>query len=82
MKTIYNTYVVMKSQKQCDRMKKLCIDNNLPIWQSELAFELLMDEIYFSFIRGSKEFYVSSNIENKTRVSEKEFINLLTQSSE
>lgn len=82
MKTIYNTYVVMKSQKQCDRMKKLCIDNNLPIWKSELAFELLMDEIYFSFIRGSSEFYVSSNIENKTRVSEKEFINLLTQSSE
>jgi len=26
MKTIYNTYVVMESQEQCDRMKQLCID--------------------------------------------------------
>mgnify|MGYP003402789722 FL=1 len=32
MKTIYNTYVVMESQDQCDRIKQLCIDNNLPIW--------------------------------------------------
>ena len=29
-KTIYNTYVVMESQEQCDRMKQVCIDNNLP----------------------------------------------------
>ena len=80
--TIFNTYVLMKSQEQCDRMKQLCIDNDLPIWQSELAFELLLDEIYFNFVKGSREFYVSSNIQNKTQVTEQEFIKLLNKHNE
>ena len=39
MKTIYNVAVLMESQEQCNRMKQLCIDNGLPIWDDDLAFE-------------------------------------------
>ena len=76
-KSIYNVYVVMDSQDTCDRMKQLCIDNGLPIWDIELGFELLMDEVNFSFHIDSEEFFVSSNIEYKTQVTESEFIELL-----
>lgn len=43
-RTIYNVFVEMKSQKQCDRMKRLCIDNNLPFWQESIGF--IYDEEY------------------------------------
>ena len=76
-KTIYNVYVIMESQEQCDRMKQLCIDNGLLIWDIELGFELLMDEVNFNFHIDSEEFFVSSNIEDKTQVTETEFIELL-----
>jgi len=79
MKTIYNTYVVMESQEQCDRMKHLCIDNNLPIW------------IFFNFqpkclfaADNSFHFYVIRAVENilkyrnkNTQITEQEFIKLL-----
>lgn len=77
--TIYNTYVLMESQEQCDRMKKLCIDNNLPIWVDEddddLAFALFELSRFFRY--GINEFYVGSSTYNKTQVTEQEFINLL-----
>jgi len=76
-KTIYNVYVVMESQEQSDRMKQLCIDNGLLIWDIELGFELLMDEVNFNFHIDSEEFFVSSNIEDKTQETETEFIELL-----
>lgn len=83
MKTIYNTYVVMESQEQCNRMKKLCIDNNLPIWVDEddddLAFALFELSRFFRY--GKNEFYVGSSTYNKTQVTEQEFINLLKKNN-
>jgi hypothetical protein len=38
-KTIYNTFIRVTSQEQCDRLKQICIDNGLPIWDSPRAFE-------------------------------------------
>ena len=82
--TIYNTYVVMESQEQCDRMKQLCVDNNLPIWEDEddkdLAFTLFNLSKFFKY--GIKEFYVGAYTYNCTKVTEQEFINLLNKHNE
>jgi hypothetical protein len=34
----YNIQIQMTCQADCERMKQICIDNNLPIWDSEKAF--------------------------------------------
>jgi hypothetical protein len=38
-KTIYDTYIRVTSQEQCDRLKQICIDNELKIWDDAVAFE-------------------------------------------
>lgn len=75
MKTIYNTYVVMESQEQCDRMKQLCLDNDLDIWNNDCAFDFCESFKYFSFKPNS--FWISSNIWNKEQITEEEFKELL-----
>jgi len=81
MKTIYNTYVVMESQQQCDRMKQLCIDNGLHVWRYKNAFEMGLETNCFEFYCG--EFFVTYNnilpdtMEDKTQITEQEFIELL-----
>lgn len=67
----------MESQEQCDRMKKLCIDNNLPIWKWKPAFELTMNKV-FEYDSGVEKFYCNSaGIEQETKVTEEQFIELL-----
>jgi len=75
MKTIYNTYVIMESQEQCDRMKQLCIDNGLPIWNNEIAFELLHLSKFFRFL--FQDFFVGSLTLESKEITEQEFIELL-----
>jgi hypothetical protein len=49
-KTIFNVYVVMESQEQCNEMKSICIENGLGYWNDEIAFLYDIDNInYFSF---------------------------------
>jgi len=79
MKTIYNTYVIMESQEQCDRMKQLCIDNGLTIWEDEEAFEYSYGNYpnnAFAFGIGD-EFYVGVYIGKNEQITEAEFIELL-----
>jgi len=79
MKTIYNTYVVMESQEQCDRMKELCIDNGLSIGKYESSFEFIkkLRYIYFHYSENSKGFYIGDNVYLFTQITEHEFIELL-----
>lgn len=81
MKTIYNTYVVMESQKQCDRMKQLCIDNGLPIPYNYKNFEMDENNNLFHYTEWQEIFFVFSNMSNvddsQTQITEKEFIELL-----
>lgn len=82
-KTIYNVFVKMESQEQCDRMKQLCVDNNLPFWDDVIGF--VYDKIYgnqFYFvdsIEGNFEavFSILYNSEYSNEVTEEEFIKLL-----
>ena len=83
MKTIYNTYVVMESQEQCDRMKQLCIDNGLPIWRISFAFDFFIkSKNVFSFSEKSNEFFIYDfmDIDDQTQITEQEFIELLKTS--
>lgn len=78
MNTIYNTYVVMESQEQCDRMKQLCIDNGLPYWH-DFDFKPLPTQknyVFFYFYYGVFCNY-KYNSENLTQITEQEFIELL-----
>lgn len=84
-KTIFNVYVVMESQEQCERMKQLCIDNGLPIWNCKAGWEFI-NEFKCSFTYDElydKEFFVfigeSNQLKNKTKVTESEFIELLKE---
>ena len=79
MKTIYNVYVEMQSQEQCDRMKQLCLDNKLVIWDDEIAFKFHDEEDIFG-CSDNKEFYILPHkkcMTNGIIVTEAEFIELL-----
>jgi len=78
-KTIYNVAVLMESQAQCDRMKQLCIDNGLPIWKADYAFELLDENECFAFSKTSREFFIIEQSESYNYVTESEFIEHLKQ---
>jgi len=84
MKTIYNTYVVMESQEQCDRMKHLCIDNGLNYQKDKCDFNYLesIDEDYKDVFRFSTSFesfsiWFFDNSISFTEITEQEFIELL-----
>ena len=75
MKTIYNTYVVMESQEQCDRMKQLCIDNGL--LENTIDTDFDFDKKYKYFLSASNTFYTGSWDFGNTQITEQEFIELL-----
>ena len=80
MKTIYNTYIEVTSQEQANRLKQMCINNDLPIWEDEIAFE--MQEKINAFEFCIDEFYItSSNNEfsfpDKYKITENQFLKLL-----
>lgn len=80
MKTIYNTYVEMESQEQCDRMKQLCIDNGLRIWDVKMAFDIELHSRIFRHSTGNEfigDFAVYNSIDELTKITEQEFIELL-----
>lgn len=80
MKTIYNVYVPMESQEQCDKMKQICLSNGLPVWD---WFDYLdnsifcFDEIDFYIMKNAKN--IENHSKDKTQVTEAKFIELLKQ---
>lgn len=79
-KSIYNVYVEMQDQEQCDRMKQLCIDNGLPYWVGGLGFSynvLHGNQFYYTKLGSGGYFVILYNSEHETQVTEQEFIELL-----
>jgi len=78
--TIYNVYVPITSQEQADRMKQLCIDNGLPIWEDIIGFEYWESEGNNFFYYNSEEFSIGvfkdNFVINKEILTEKQFIDL------
>lgn len=78
--TIFNVYVAMDSQETCDRMKQLCLDNGLPIWEMFFVFwKHLKQNNFFGYDSKTKEFAIHEFCKQKTKVSEAEFIELLKE---
>lgn len=78
-KTIYNVAVLMEDQSQCDRMKQLCLDNGLPIWEVKVAFSFRASENNY-FVYYDKDFFIrvcAKKTYDKSLVTESEFIELL-----
>jgi len=80
MKTIYNTYIPVTSQEQADRLKAICLEYGLPIWLGQESFDYFQgDNNCFGF-GYSSEFYIGiGNYEDKTEITETDFIKLLKQ---
>jgi len=77
--TIFNVYVPIESQEQCNRFKKLCLDNNLDTWLHPKSFSFVSNGgNYFCSHPLDKQFTIMTSAPlNKTKVTESEFIDLL-----
>lgn len=80
MKTIFNTCVEVTSQEQANRLKQVCIDNGLSIWNSECAFNANSMFKWFS-CNLNNEFFVrwGGLIEQEYKITEFEWMELLEQ---
>jgi hypothetical protein len=80
MKSIYDVYVTVTSQEQADRLKGICLEYGLPIWDDKTAFEFDVNEDVnlFAFDNvNSPEFLVfTTELEGYTPITESEFLEL------
>jgi len=76
-KNIFNVYVVMDSQANCDRMKQVCVENDLNdnIYESDFEFS----DKYRYFLSAMTGFYVASQTYSNSKVTEQEFLQLLKE---
>lgn len=78
MISIYNVHVKMESQDQCDRMKKVCIDNGLEYLDSFFDFwEYYPENNFFGYNEASEEFLIHREVKKETKVTEAGFLKLL-----
>ena len=79
MLTIYNTTVPVKDQDQADRLKQICIDYGLPIWDDKDAFYFSEKYCFFKF--NGSQFWISSKtlqeLDPLPEITEQQFIELL-----
>jgi hypothetical protein len=56
---VFKCAALVENQADADRAKQICIDNDLPIWDREDAFECTdNDEDWYIFCSGDNHFYV------------------------
>jgi hypothetical protein len=77
-KSIYTVSVPMESQEQCDRMLALCVEYGLNVGMKELwTFDKNYNE-HLAYFMLTKTFFIMDITEDdKTQVTEQEFIKLL-----
>jgi len=75
MKTIYNTYIVLKSKNQLDRLLKYCSENGLEV---NLNNEFKKGDCFRKGIGfGFSNWHNSSLLTDGGEITEQEFIELL-----
>jgi hypothetical protein len=73
--------VAMDSQETCDRMKAVCLENGLPIWDDEAGWSFINTRI-FNYDEDCDEFFCYNNNTFPTKnnkVTEAEFLELLKE---
>jgi len=85
---IYKIQIQMTSQNDCDRMKQICEDYGLPIWDYPNAFDMFEynDIPYFSYETHLGTGYFAiwfvedlSEIEHKEPITIEQFLELLNE---
>lgn len=68
----FKSVVPVKDQEECDRLKQMCIDYEIPYWMDDFAFDYVENtgHFYFSVIEDQKEtpdgcFYVDTYYANE-----------------
>ncbi len=77
-KSIYDVYVTVTSQEQADRLKGICLEYGLPIWDNSLAFKFTRLQCCFS-THGGEDFFIGGQIPKwmkSTQITESDFIQL------
>jgi len=78
--TIFDVYVPMEGQEQCDRMKQVCVDNGLPYEKQSYDFNFLNNGTdCFRFSNNYGTFSIWDKNLKQTQVTEPEFLTLLNE---
>jgi hypothetical protein len=78
MKTIFNTYVTVESHLQADRLKQICLENDLLKCTLSSDFSFYTIWKYFRY-DDEKSFFISCGNMDKIKVTESEWLELLKQ---
>ena len=84
-KSIFTVYVpITEGQTQCNRLKQICIDNGLPIWDSISGWKYNENDSFFSYDKADNEFFIFYGDYyikewKYTQSTEAEFIELLKE---
>jgi len=73
--TIYNVYVRVKTRKMTQRLKMLCLENNLPIATNFDGFRFELSKTFY--FENDKFVMWMTKPDNQQEVTESEFIQLL-----
>lgn len=87
MKTIYTVFIPIKDQEQANRLKQVCVDYGLPIWEHKIAFETSFKDDCLTYSKPSRQFFIVRLShyydvcpeDKKTQVDENEFMELLKE---
>ena len=75
MKSIYDVYVTVTSQEQADRLKGICLEYGLPIW--DMGFDYFSSSCNFlTFNNKNKIVAIFSDNLGKTQITESDFLEL------
>jgi len=79
-KTIFNCYIEVESQEQANRLREICVDNDLKIWDDFLIIPKNSKKEYKYFYCSAGDFCNWLEIESDlTKVTEQEFLQLLKE---
>lgn len=76
MKTIFNTYIEVESQEQADRLKQVCIDNELKVFDDFEFKKLNRPYKYFEYFDGEFCNWLYPS-EESIQITEPEWMELL-----
>lgn len=80
MKSIYEIQIPVKDQPQADRLKAICLEYGLPIWEDDCAFNF--DDEFDVFAYSEGKFFIHAkkeDVPDSVETTEEEFINLLKE---
>jgi hypothetical protein len=74
MKSIYEIYVPVTSQEQADRLKAICVEYGLPIWELGFTFYSKKRKYFRVSISGVPDFGVWETKAKLTPITESQFL--------